>query len=143
MRSTTLTPGSGPPVAVNLDLVRDEPHMINVTGYESGPVILTIATSEGAAPIVEIPATGAIIIRPETVQVLTEGLGYFYNLWTREDGDLRLLVKGRITLGNSIRPMGADLATTLFENGQGFITCTAAQYAALAVRDPNTLYVVR
>ena len=148
MRSTTLNPSAGAPTSASLDLVRDEPHMIKITGYDSRSVILTIAAAEGAAPVVEIPATGPIVIRPEMVQALTEGLGYFYNVWARDSGDLQLLVKGRITLGNSIAPFGVDWATTFLtafgqmSGPQSVVSLTAAQYLAL-IPDENTIYLVR
>lgn len=144
MRQSIIVPEPNAPARDALCLIRDEPRLIKVIGSEGIAMALTISETEGGDPVIEIPGTGEIVVRAESVQILREGLRYHYNIWDRRDpAALILLAKGAISFAASIKPSGADLATTLFENGQGFISCTAAQYAALAIKDPNTLYVVR
>lgn len=150
MRTTELTANALMPVSTLITLTRDEPRLITVLGAESDQLVMTIGLDAAGDPLIEIPGTGQIEILPETIQTLTEGREYRYNIWRRESGgSITQLFMGAFTMGASIAPMGVDAATT-FLSGFGevsgisrLVTLTLAEYQALPAPDPTTLYIVR
>lgn len=147
MRQTSLTPQPDAPLRIDLDLVRDEPRRLVIDGAPTAQLVMTISATEDGAPLIEIPATGTIEVTPALVQTLKEGAPYHFNIWDRDNA--ALLVKGKLTLANSIRPSGADVATIFLEAfGQPYgpskvVALSASDYGALQVKDFDALYIVR
>ena len=149
MRTTPITPNAGGTVAIGLSLIRDERRTITVEGMEADPLLLTISSTPGGAPLIEVPGTGAFDLHPAVVQALAEGASYHFNIWLRDGGgDLQQIAAGMLDIGASIAPVGVDQATT-FLSGFGqpgspaqIVALTQAAYAALAVKEPSTLYII-
>ena len=51
---------------------------------EADPLLLTISSTPGGAPLIEVPGTGQFDLHPAVVQALAEGASYHFNIWLRE-----------------------------------------------------------
>lgn len=149
MRTTPITPNAGGTVSIGLSLIRDERRTITVEGMAADPLLLTIGSTPGGAPLIEVPGTGQFDLHPAVVQALAEGATYYFNVWLEDPaGDLIQIAAGTLDIGASIAPAGVD-ATTTFLSGFGqigaptqIVTLTQAAYAALAVKDAATIYII-
>lgn len=139
------------PAQASFSVFRDEALKLIITETPSPERhILTISTTPGGAPLIEIPTqTGEIILWPASIQVLTEGSQYEYNIWSQDaDGAIALRVRGQITITPSIAPFGVDAATTFLNNfatsggPARLVVLTRSEYLALAAPDPATLYLI-
>lgn len=150
MRETTINPAAGGSVSAPIQLVRDERRRLILAGMTAASLVLTISATPGGAPLIELPGTGQFDIAPVAVQALAEGWSYPYNIWQREaGGDLVLIATGQLTMGESIAPALVDSATTFLAGfGQAggpsqIVTLTEAAWAALAIKDQDTIYIIR
>ena len=149
MRTTPITPNAGGTVAMGLSLIRDERRTITVEGMEADPLPLTISSTPGGAPLIEVPGTGAFDLHPAVVQALAEGASYHFNIWLRDpSGDLQQIAAGMLDIGASIAPVGVDQATT-FLSGFGqpgaptqVVTLTYAAWLSLPVKPTTTIYLL-
>lgn len=149
MRTTPITPNAGGTVAMGLSLIRDERRTITVEGMEADPLLLTISSTPGGAPLIEVPGTGQFDLHPAVVQALAEGASYHFNIWLRDpSGDLQQIAAGMLDIGASIAPVGVDQATT-FLSGFGqpgaptqIVTLTYAAWLSLPVKPTSTIYLL-
>lgn len=149
MRTTPITPNAGGTVAMGLSLIRDERRTITVEGMEADPLLLTISSTPGGAPLIEVPGTGQFDLHPAVVQALAEGASYHFNIWLRDpSGDLQQIAAGMLDIGASIAPVGVDQATT-FLSGFGqpgaptqVVTLTYAAWLSLPVKPTTTIYLL-
>lgn len=150
MRSQTIAVTLNKPGSLNLNAIRGERLQIALTGSSAPRHILTISDTPDGAPLIEIPADGAVLtLNPADLQILREGAQYCYNIWAQDGTDRMQLLWGRLLNGNSIAPSGAEYPTTFLEGfgqqggPQRLIVLSKAAYDGLAAPDPAFLYLIR
>ncbi|WP_375175103.1 putative Ig domain-containing protein [Pseudooceanicola sp.] len=79
-------------------------HLDVVNRPAAAQVYLTIAQDRHAEPMIELGGSDQIALTTAALDVLSEGEGYYHNVWLREAGELTLLSHGRFTARASIAP---------------------------------------
>jgi hypothetical protein len=127
----------------NLSLTRDE-KLILAISTAAPDLALSISKTAGGDPLVELrSAGGAFTITPAAVATLIEGQLYQHNIWDLSDpSDPVRLAFGTLKCGASIAPLGVTYATAILVGGLAAVVLTAAQYEALDLKDPATLYFI-
>lgn len=142
-RTETITLSSGY-VAMQISLKRDERKIFIING-SSGDIAMTISTTAGGDPLVEIPGTSNIDIKPELISSLTEGETYYVNLWDMSDSSYpQLNASGTLTIGETIVPSDVSHPTQWLDGADvsAVTVLTQAEYDALGTYDADVLYVV-
>lgn len=133
-----------PPIEASITVRRAET-MLVVLDPMVPNMIMTVAGSAGGEPIIEIPTSnGTLTISPQKVSTLTEGRGYFMNIWDATDiSDPLQLVFGKFKTSDTIEPNFVEHPTQFLAGGPEVVILSRPEYDALGGNTgPHTIYVI-
>ena len=81
-------------------------------------IVFTVAPDAAAVPMIEVNGSDVIDLGPETLTAIPEGSTYRYNVWARQEGELKLLQRGGILSRGSIAPAAGGGQGDPLENGR-------------------------